>query len=377
MSSSPLKSVLHLTYSLDFGGVEKHLEIIARTGGATWHHRFCALTRGGAAEQAIRGAGGEVAILDCPPPGINPASVRRLAALLKAERPDVLHCHGFEGNIVGIAAGLSARVPVRIVEEIGTSERSAKARLVINLAYRFAHAVIGVSQHVRDWLVAGGAPAGRTIAVYNPVILPDARARVRSAGEPLRIGFVGRLEPVKNPLALAQAVADLVSEGRDLSLTIIGDGTLREPLETLIAERGMERHIHLPGYVEEPGSMLAECHLYVQPSITEGFGIALVEAMACGLPALVTSTGGMVEIVTEGETGWFLADPSAEAIAAGLRRLDGMDGTALERVGAAARESVETRFEAGAYIRSIEALYDQLLAGHSPKWTDENSSRSA
>ena len=348
--------MVHLTYSLDFGGMEKHLEILARTAG-DWEHRFCALTRGGASERLMRDAGASVTILDCRPPAMGWLALRRTIQHLRRERPDAVHCHGFDANIIGIAAARLLRVPVRIAEEIGTAERSAKVRLVAAAAYRLANRVIGVSNFVRDWLIASGSPRDRTVTLYNPVILPTAAARPRRVGEPLRIGFVGRLEVVKNPLALVEAVAELVADGIGVELLVVGEGSLRPAIERLVAGHGLAGSVELAGYVEQPAALLETCHVYAQPSLTEGFGIALVEAMACGLPALVTTTGGMVEIVEAERSGWFLDSPRAASIAALLRTVAALDREIVAAKGREAKASVASRFEPSHYVERIEALY--------------------
>jgi glycosyltransferase involved in cell wall biosynthesis len=300
---------------------------------------------------------------------MNWAAIRRVLALLRRRRPDVLHCHGFDANVVGIVAATIAGIPVRVAEEIGIAERSGRARLAASTAYRFAHRVIGVSNHVHDWLISEGVGRRKCVALYNPVVLPRVTAGPRSAGQPLHVGFVGRLEAVKNPQALVTAVSELIQSGLDIRLSIIGDGSQREALAEAIASRKVGQEIALLGYMDDPSAALATCHLYVQPSITEGFGIALVEAMACGLPALVTTTGGMVEIVEPGVTGWFLADPTTKSIEAALRNVLAQPPSELHAIGLSARASVLQRFEASVYMQTLEGLYSQLLASNTSRPT--------
>ena len=353
--------VLHITYALDFGGVETHLGLIAETPGKRFAHQYCALGHGGAAGEAIRAAGAAVHILDIDGHRTPLRCLAKLVRLIRAVAPEVVHCHGAEGNLYGLVAAWIARVPVRIGEEIGIPDHSPAARRAMTFAYRFADRVIGVSDAVRDWLVASGeVPAHKALRVYNPVRLPHGEARPRDPGARLRIGFVGRLEPVKNPLALVDAVAELIGGGLDCELVLIGDGGERGTIERKVRDAALADRIHVCGFVAAPAVSLATCHLYVQPSLSEGFGIALVEAMAVALPVIASRVGGMPEIVVQGRTGWLLAATDASAIAAAIAAASALDPQALAAIGAAARESVGERFDPAQYCTTIEQLYDAV-----------------
>ena len=69
---------------------------------------------------------------------------------------------------------------------------------------------------------------------------------------------------------------------------------------------GLTEKVKLWGYQSDPAELIRQCHVYVQPSISEGFGLALVEAMGCGVPVIATAVGGAPEIIKDGETGWLL-----------------------------------------------------------------------
>jgi glycosyltransferase involved in cell wall biosynthesis len=356
------KRVIHVTYGLDFGGVETHLTTIARARGKRYEHHFCALAGGGAAAEAIGAAGAPVAILGADPWGHPVSSFAKAAAHLRRASPDVVHGHGLEGNLFGMPAALLAGVRGRIAEEIGMPEHSAKAKIAMRGAYLAAKRVIAVSDAIRDAVIATGeAPAHKVVRLYNPVESPEHRAGARIIGEPLRIGFVGRLEPVKNPLGLVKAIALLSSE-QQCRLLLIGEGSERPAIEAFIRSAGLQSNVELAGFQPSPAELLASCHLYVQPSVTEGFGIALIEAMACGLPAIATRSGGMPEIVKDAANGWLIASPDPRDIADAIGRAATMKPSQLAAIGEAARRSVEDRFDPAAYVRSLELLYDECVA---------------
>jgi glycosyltransferase involved in cell wall biosynthesis len=353
---------MHVTHELDFGGAESHLQIIAETPGKRFSHDFVAIGKGGAAAHAIAASGAPATALGIDPHRRPLAAVRALYGVLRRQRPDVIHTHGAEGNMYGLVAAALARIPVRIGEEIGMPVHSPRARFAFRSVYRTADRVIGVADAVRDWLIESREVSpSKAVRIYNPVGFPGANAAPRDPGQPLRIGFVGRLDRVKNPAALILAVAAARHDGVDCEAVIIGDGVQRTELEDLCRTRNVADSVEFAGYLANPHALLSTCHLYAQPSLSEGFGIALVEAMGCALPVIASPVGGMDEIVDHGRTGWLLPEPSAEALAAEIRRAAAMDGDDLAAVGRAARSAVAGRFTPAAYISTIETLYEDLL----------------
>lgn len=354
--------VCHVVPSLDFGGVERQLELIGRHAArARAHHAFVAVGGGGRTAAALARLGCDVAIGDAPVRIPSPAAFAFLLREFRRRRPDVVHTHGAEANLHGLLAAAAARVPVRIGEEIGVPVHSPLARRVFRHAYGTAHAVVAISRAVRDEVVRlGEAPPSRVRVVYNPVALDGVGRFAAAAAPPLRLGFVGRLFPDKNAAALIGAVRILRAEGLACDLTIVGDGPERAALDDLVARSGLSGAVRLLGYRAEPFAAMGPIHLYLQPSLAEGFGIALAEAMGAGIPVVATAVGGAPELVEHGRTGWLLGEVDADAIAAAVRTAAaaGLDG--LREMGRAAARSVGGRFSPDRYLADLDALYAGL-----------------
>jgi glycosyltransferase involved in cell wall biosynthesis len=354
-------SVLHLLTSLDFGGVEKRMEILAEQPTGDMQHLFCAIGGGGAAERRLKALGAPVQCLRQPARIPSPAAILALVRLFRRLRPAVVHSHGAEANFHGLIAARLAGVPVRIGEEIGIPTHSARARRVFRQVYRTAHCVIGMSSAVTDWLVENGeVPPAKAVRVYNPVKLPAGSHGQTAPDGVLRIGYVGRLEVVKNPLALVEAADLLLARGIPVELWLIGEGRERERLEAIIRAQGLEESVRLLGYRQMPDEYVRQCHVYVQPSLSEGFSIALVEAMGCGVPVIATAVGGAPEIVEPGVTGWLLPEATPGALASVLEEAWRLGPEQLRAMGQLARAAVEGRFEPAQYKSRLEALYRQF-----------------
>ncbi|WP_349617557.1 glycosyltransferase [Azotobacter salinestris] len=359
--TAPRPSVLHLLTSLHFGGVEKRMELLAEQPAGDMQHLFCAIGDGGSAERLLKTLGAPVHCLHQPAKIPSPAAILALVRLLRRLRPTVLHAHGAEANFHGLIAARLAGVPVRVGEEIGIPTHSAHARRVFRQLYRCAHCVVGISDAVTGWLVdSGEVPPAKAIRVYNPVKLPSGRDTRAPTADRLRIGFVGRLEAVKNPLALVEAVALLRARGIPAELWLIGEGREREHLEACIRAQELDAQVRLLGYRPHPDAYVRQCHVYVQPSRSEGFGLALVEAMGCGVPVIATAVGGAPEIVAPGTTGWLLPEATPSALAAALEEAWRLGPQRLAAMGARARGAVEGRFEPARYKSRLETLYRQF-----------------
>jgi glycosyltransferase involved in cell wall biosynthesis len=129
------------------------------------------------------------------------------------------------------------------------------------------------------------------------------------------------LHPVKNCGELILAIGDLAKEGLSVTLEIAGDGAEREKLERMIKDNGLSKHVKLLGWVKDLAKMRGNWDVYVQPSLTEGFGLAVVEAMLAGLPVVVTPGGALPELVTDGETGIVTAGFGHQELAKAIEKL--------------------------------------------------------
>jgi glycosyltransferase involved in cell wall biosynthesis len=355
--------VLHVVTVLDFGGVESHMALIGQARAASsCDHAFCAIGGGGRVEQALRAGGAQVDCLGVPAAIPSLAALRSLHAKLRRERPDVVHCHGAEANFHGLLAAWFARIPVRIGEEIGIPGHGRLARWVFRAVFGCAHAVIGVSGVVTQWLVRNReVAAARAVTLPNPVALPQGGGSIAPADAAFRMCFVGRLEPVKNLDALVAAFERLVRAGARVELWLVGEGSLRGQLERRVAEAGLEARVRFLGYQPSPDTWMRQCHAVVQPSLSEGFGLALVEGMGCGLPAITTAVGVAPDIVDDGRTGWMIEGFDVAGIAAAMERACGTPRAVVAAMGRAARERVVPLFEPADYLHRLDALYRALL----------------
>jgi glycosyltransferase involved in cell wall biosynthesis len=200
-----------------------------------------------------------------------------------------------------------------------------------------------------------------------PIFAANAAAPVAagwSPGESLQIGSLGRLHPVKGYDLLIDALADLKRNGfvppAPLAVTIAGDGDERPRLEAMIRDAGLTG-IALPGFTDRAGAFLAAQHLYVQPSRSEGFGIAAHEAMVAGLPVVASAVGEMPHSIEDGTSGYLFARGDSAALAATLQRALAQPER-LAIVGAAARARILERFSRQRFIDTGSSIVRRVAA---------------
>jgi glycosyltransferase involved in cell wall biosynthesis len=139
----------------------------------------------------------------------------------------------------------------------------------------------------------------------------------------------------------------------------LGDGELLQALRQKVQEMSMEERILLPGYVEYPATWYARACIYIQPSLRESHGIAVLEAMTQGLPCVVADTGGLPESVVDNETGFVCPPGDVTGLSGRVLELLG-DAALRERMGTAGRLRAEQFFSEAVQERKILELYDKL-----------------
>jgi len=277
--------------------------------------------------------------------------------LARSHRVDILHVFwAKETALAALAAGKLARLPVIVrpagggrYGEVGVARCSLWRRLGFALL-RTVDGFVALSTSIADELASLGLPRARIHVIPNGIEIerkPPWRSR------PCRAVFVGRLSEEKNLERLLHAWKRVVTALPDATLELAGDGPLRARLESLATELGIAEAVELDGYVDDVKLALARARVFVQPSISEGMSAALVEALAAGLPVVVTPTSGATDLVEEGVSGRFVPreDPGriADVLIDVLR-----DEEKARAMGERARDTARRRCD-------IETIVDQHL----------------
>ena len=209
---------------------------------------------------------------------------------------------------------------------------------IIRATWRGAETVVAKCQGEAD-MVRRVDPSMSPYLIPNGVDLDSFRpgSPVADTG-PIRLLCVARLIERKGQQHLIEAVSQLIGQGLPLRLDLIGTGDAQAANMSLVQERGLQDHVHFSGYVprEAIAAEYAAAHIFVLPSFNEGMSVATLEAMAAGLPVIVTRTGGTLELVEEGGTGLTFDWADIETLTAHIRRLV-TDRALIRQMGMASR----------------------------------------
>lgn len=263
--------------------------------------------------------GVRVVSLDCPR---TLACLGPLIQFLRKEQPDVLIANLGHNNILAIWAAAIARVKTKIIasQHSVLSTECATSRQwqykVLPLLCRFflpkAHRVVAVSEGVAEDLIkTTGLSRDKLAVVYNPLDFRNFRQRMDEPvphpwfydnGAPVILA-VGRLSPQKDFRTLVKAFAR-VRQKKDVRLVIVGEGEEAGMLKELAESLGVAEHFSLAGFQKNPLPFMRNARMLVMSSIYEGFGIVLVEALACATPVVsVDCPFGPAEVLGNGKFG--------------------------------------------------------------------------
>lgn len=262
---------------------------------------------------------------------------------LRESKPDVLLSAGWQVNLIAIWAKLVSSVPFRLVVSVHTnatrqSETSNVwyarfSLLAIKLFYPFANAIITVSRGVlKDLSDISYRVAENGHVIYNPTVDQDLFEKAHQEPDhpwftgtndvPVLLG-VGRLGPQKNFALLIRSFAKL-RRHREARLVLLGDGSRRSELETLTCELNVQEKVEFLGFERNPYKYMANASLFVLSSKFEGFGIVIVEALACGCPVVSTDCpSGPREILDDGK--WGRLVPMGDEAALAEAMLEALD----------------------------------------------------
>jgi glycosyltransferase involved in cell wall biosynthesis len=299
-------------------------------------------------------------------PSLVPGLVRAGRA---ARRADIVHVHGDTGTLLTLPA-LGGRPRVWATHGLhllrrSTGKRRALVERGLRAAIRAARVTVCTSSGECDDLAAlvRGRPEADRLArvivgIPAPSREPDARERVRSelglAPDTTACLFVGSLEPRKQPLLAARAVAEARRAGADLELLVAGDGPLRTELEAAAGDG-----VRALGFRDDVGRLMAAADVFVLPSVREGLPLALLEAMSNAVVPVIAEDPGSVEAV--GDAGIAVPAGDAAALAAALARL-ARDPAERRRLGDAARARYEERFRLERFLEEMDAVYRRALS---------------
>ena len=308
---------------------------------------------------------------------LEPKLLLRLRALMQELRPSLVHTHLFHADLYGALAARWAQVPALVSSRHNDNafRRRQPWRGLNRRLWRMADAGIAISQAVADFVVeVENAPRDKLRVIhYGLQWQPSPNAERQALRRSMRtqLGFAQtqpllamacRLIEQKGVSDALQAFAGTRSEFPEARLLIAGDGPLRAQLESEATQAGLTGSVRFLGWRDDVPQLLAACDLFLMPSLWEGFGLVLLEAMAQGLPVVASRVSAIPEIVVAGETGLLAPPRDVPALREALLTLL-RDPPLARHMGLMGMERLKTHFSEQRMLDATLALYHELLPG--------------
>jgi len=284
-------------------------------------------------------------------------------------RPDIVHAYLPAAYVVGGLVAWVMRIRVIVAGRRGLTSFDSYGTLRWRVLGRIVNHIIDVqicnSRAVRDWAVAREAlPIGRTRVVYNGIDVPQLTDRPQLpsgwAGSGVNLAMVANFIRYKGHREVLMAFARTLEHDPRQKLILIGDGPERAALVELTRELGIESKVVFAGRRRDAAELLPAFDFTILGSSQEGFPNALLESMACGVPAVATAVGGVPELLEDFITGRLVAYGDVRAMADAMAWMTHHQ-VEREEIGRRARQLVHDRFSTERMVRATEAVYAEFL----------------
>jgi glycosyltransferase involved in cell wall biosynthesis len=396
-------AVLHIIEGLGTGGSEQQLAaFLVRSDPERFRHEVCTLAQVGRFADQVRAAGVPVHTLGLRPDGDLPRALARLLRVIRQIRPHVLHTVLYRPTIVGRLAGRLQGIPV-VTTLVNTSYepewridnprlsplKAGMVQAVDRLTARWwGGRYVAITESVKTSAVRRIGLSVQAITVIPRGLAFDDRDDGRRSDPittraalgwadayPLLLN-VGRLVPQKGQQYAIRAMSHILPRFPAARLMIAGEGPLRPTLEDVIRREGLDGRVALLGDRWDAGALLAAADIFVFPSLFEGLGNAVLEAMAAGKPCVVSAIPPLREITGDGRVALLVQIQSPGDLASKVLHL-AEDRALAARMGAEASEWVRARFPLSRSVSALEEVLEDTAASISSRPSQQSERGSA
>ncbi len=355
------RSILHIIDSLGVGGAETLL-IHANITLPGYEHIVVHLREPNVYQHILKHT--KVYYLDFQSWVLLPKVVIGLKRIIARHCVNIIHSHLYYSTII---ARLACPPRVKLIssyhsllyDPANKAQFSNKLLLLDRLTYRPYYYLLFVSTAVQQLVCQKVGIRGNYNVLYNYVgdqYFTENSNAISNESSPIRIVMLGNLRPEKNYPFVIKALAN--QSDQNFQMDIYGEGSQKSTLQKLICEHQLEKRIKLKGWVDQPSSVLQQYDFYIAASLFEGFGIALAEAMASGLPCVVSNIATHREVAGETVIYFNPTDPQSlekeiRAIFQDFQKLNHLKGLSKRRA---------EKFNRTSYIQELDNVYQKVCA---------------
>lgn len=368
--------ILHLSSARSFGGGERHLADLVQSLAVRGHQVIAALSSESPLPARLNSLAPENIYQLRMRNAFDVLAARRLARVIKEREIDIVHAH-LARDYPLAAFAVSGRPKARL---IFTRHVLFPLSRFHRVTFARAARVIAVSEAVAAGLRAQQlCPPEKIVCLRNGIDLTRFGAaaerkltNVSSATAAIyRIGMLGEISSLKNQESFVRAASLLAARFPRAQFFIAGedaspDGAAQRRVEALVNEFNLTNQAHFVGRVDDVAAYLSSLDVFVSASRAESFGLAMVEALACGVPVVSTATAGAAEIIADGVNGLLVPIDDAPALAEAVGALLG-DAKRRQTLAHAGQATANEHFSLRRMVDETEQLYQALCSTYSPQ----------
>lgn len=365
--------ILHLTTHLNIGGISRYVASLSKVLRDRGHTVFVA-SSGGEQEEALSKNGIRHIYMDIRTKSeLSPKVIKSfffLNSFLKKEKIDLIHAHTRVTQVLSALISRHQKMPY-----VTTCHGYFKKRFGRRIFGCWGRKVVAISEGVKAQLVRDFEVEEDRIALIRTGI--ELNNFLKGAPEEQRVRFrhkwnltdspvvgtIGRLSPVKGQDVLLRAAKEVVRDFQDTKFLLVGNGPDEKRLKRLSAELGLEKDVIFVDSVDDTKEALSVIDIFVLPSIEEGLGLSLIEAMAFGKPCIASRVGGIQDLIEDGVTGMLFNPGDPNDLARAIKYMFN-DAHKRETFKDKARRRVINDFNIEDMASQIEKVYEEVLHSH-------------
>lgn len=299
-------------------------------------------------------------------------ALQELIAILKNQHIDILHCHEMKSRLYGLIAARVLNIPVVTTHHNWTGANwLVKVYEFLDAFYiRFFDQIVAVSEEVRQAMLKFKVPAKRISVIINGINLKEFQVNRKDIfflkkkmgiqnGAKI-VGNVGRLSVEKGHKLFLTAAQLIRKEFPAIQFLIIGDGPLKGELEFYVDKLGLKDRVFFPGFCSNIQQLYSLMDIYLLTSSVEGTPMAMMEAMAMGVPVVAINVGGVAKILHYNQSGIVLKNNEPKEVAESVINLL-KNPNELARLAANAKKTIEEGHSASQMAKQYEEIYMSLI----------------
>lgn len=369
-------NILHIIAKLPVGGVENQLAMVVKRYDRERFQPFvCCLSGEDVVGREIEDSGTQVIYLNKLQHQFRWSIVRDIYNLIKRKDIKIVRTHQYHANFYGRLAAIWAGVPciVASVHNVYTIDKKIHRRIINKILSRFTDRVVAVSEAVKNdilkydrvkrdevGIIYNGVDVNRFLNVNGDLV----RREFGIAPDTTVVGTVGRLTMQKGHKCFIDAISKIKGNFPEIAFLLIGDGSLKNDLESYAETLGMKNNIIFAGSRRDIPEVLAAMDIFVFPSLWEGLGTAVLEAMAAGKPIIASDLPPIREMIEHKKNGMLAPVKDSTALAQSIKLLLD-DKKFAESLGRSAKEKASSCFSIETTVSNYTALFENVLNGKS------------